>query len=141
MELKFNPGGAVTVYESAEMGISPLLCLPKNSAEVKHELMQEEADKLSEGRRTKVEALRLSKTDPRTPPRNYYKMKLMVGTYASLLFSGFRHQYPLYINLLALYRILDHKVMQEHTEKFTRAKCAQLTWQLLEESRFSLVKD
>ena len=63
-------------------------------------------------------------------------MKLMGGTYSSLLFAGFGHRCPLYINVLALYRILDHEVMQEHTEKFTRAKCAQLTWQLLEESRF-----
>jgi len=31
---------------------------------------------------------------------------------------------------------VDHEVMQEHMEKFTRAKCAQLTWQLLKESRF-----
>ena len=72
VDLRFNPGGAVAVYESAEMGISPLLCLPKNSAEVEQELMQEEADKMSEGTRTKAEALRLRKTDPRTPPRNYY---------------------------------------------------------------------
>ena len=61
VDLKFNPGGAVAVYESAEMGISLLLCLPKNSAEVEQELMQEEADKLSEGTRTKAEALRLQK--------------------------------------------------------------------------------
>ena len=70
----------MAVYESAEMGISPLFCLPKNSAEVEQELMQEEADKLSEGTRTEAEALRWRKTDPRTPPHNYYEMKLMVGT-------------------------------------------------------------
>ena len=29
VDLKFNLGGAVAVYDSAEMGISPLLCLPK----------------------------------------------------------------------------------------------------------------
>ena len=28
VDLKFNPGGAVAVYKSAEMSISPLLCLP-----------------------------------------------------------------------------------------------------------------
>ena len=108
----------------------------ENSAEVERELMQEEADRMSEGTRTHAEALRLRKTDPRLPPQNYYEMRLMVGTYTSFLFSGFGHRCPLYINGLALYRTLDHEVMQEHTEKFTRSKCAQLTWQLLEESRF-----
>ena len=96
---------------------------------------------MSEGTRPNVEALRLRKTDPRLPPQNYYEVKLMVGTYASFLFSGFGHRCPLYINVLALYRILDHEVMQEHTEKFNQSTCAQLTWQLLEELLSSLVKD
>jgi len=111
VDIKFNPGGAVVVYDSAEMGISPLLCLPKKSTEVERELMQEDADRMSEGTRTKTVALRLRKTNTRSPSQNYYEMKLMVGTYASFLFSGFGHRCPLYMNVLALYRMLDYEVM------------------------------
>ena len=34
VETKFNPGGPVTMYESAESSISPLMMIPRNTQEI-----------------------------------------------------------------------------------------------------------
>ena len=64
VKTKFNPGGPVAVYESAESGISPLMVLPRTTHEIEEEIRREEAADESQGTRTHAEALRLKKTTP-----------------------------------------------------------------------------
>ena len=35
VKTRFNPGGSVAMYESAESGISPLMVIPRNTREIK----------------------------------------------------------------------------------------------------------
>ena len=40
VKAKFNPGGPVAIYESAESGISPLMVIPRNAQEIEEEIRQ-----------------------------------------------------------------------------------------------------
>ena len=86
---KFNPGGPVKIYESVEIGISPLMVIPRTTQEIEEEIWREEAAAESQGTRTQAEALQMKKTDPRRQQRNWHKLKEMLATFAALLWSLF----------------------------------------------------
>ena len=67
----FNPGVPVPMYESAEIGISPLMVIPITTPEIEEEIRREEAVAEPQGTRTKAEALQMKNADPRRPPRNW----------------------------------------------------------------------
>jgi len=135
VKTKFNPGGPVAVYESAESGISPLMVLPRTTHEIEEEIRREEAADESQGTRTHAEALRLKKTDPRQPPRNWYELKEMCATFAALLWVLFGDQCPLYAQILQLWRVVNHPSIKAVKSTFGKVRCAQITWQILEETR------
>ena len=72
---KFNPGGPVEMYESAESGISPLMVIPRTTQEIEEKIRREEAEAEPQGTRTQAEALQTKKADPSRPPRNWYELK------------------------------------------------------------------
>ena len=43
VKTKFNPGGPVKMYVSAESGISPLMVIPRNKQEIEEYIRREEA--------------------------------------------------------------------------------------------------
>ena len=63
-------------------------------------------------------------------------MKLILATYAALLHKISGDHFPLYKNVLLLFRILDHDNMDGQEHQFTRGNFVQLTWQVVEKSRF-----
>ena len=77
----------------------------------------------------------MKKSDPRRPPRNWYELKEMLATFAALLWVLFGDMCPLYNQILKLLRVLDHPYIKAAKSKFTRIRCAHITWKLLEETR------
>ena len=75
VKTKFNPGGPVAMYESAESGISPFMVIPRTTQEIEEDIRREEAEAESQGTRSQTEALQMKKADPRRPPRNWYELK------------------------------------------------------------------
>ena len=61
IKTKFNPEGPVTMYESTESGISPLMVIPMTSQEIEEDIRREEAAGESQGTRTQAEALQTKK--------------------------------------------------------------------------------
>ena len=59
VKTKFNPGGPVTMYEIAEIGISPLMVISRTTQEIEKDIRQEEAAAESQGKRTQAEALHM----------------------------------------------------------------------------------
>ena len=84
VKTKFNPGGPVAMYESAESGISPLMVIPITTKDIEEDIRQEEAEAESQGTRTQSEELHMKKADPRRPPRNWYELKVMLATFSAL---------------------------------------------------------
>ena len=59
VKIKFNPGGPVAMYESAESGISPLMVIPRTTQEIEEEIRREEAAAESQGTSTQEEELKM----------------------------------------------------------------------------------
>ena len=77
----------------------------------------------------------MKKTDPRCPPRNWYELKDNLATFSALLWVLFGDVCPLYDQILKLWRVLNHPSIKSVKSKFTRIRCAHITWQVLEETR------
>ena len=127
VKTKFNPGGPVTMYESAESGISPLMVIPITKQDIEEYIRREEAADESKGTRTQAEALHIKKSDPRCPPRNWYELKDMIYTFAALLWVLFGYVCPLYDQIYKLWRVLNHPYTKAANSNFTRIRCAHIT--------------
>ena len=77
----------------------------------------------------------MKKSDPRIPPRNCYELKEMLATFAALLWVLFVDVCPIYDQILKLWRVKNHPSIKAVNSKFTRIRCAHITWQVLEETR------
>ena len=61
VKIKFNPGGPVAMYESAESGISSLMVIPITTQEIEEDIRREEAEAESKGTRTQAESIQMKK--------------------------------------------------------------------------------
>ena len=59
----------------------------------------------------------------------------MLATFAVLLWVLFGDVFPLYDQVLKLWRVLRHPSTKSVKSKFTKIRCAHITWQVLEETR------
>ena len=57
----------------------------------------------------------------------------MLATFDALLWVFFGDVLPLYDQIYKLWRLLNHPSIKEVKSKFTRIRCAHITWQVLEE--------
>ena len=77
----------------------------------------------------------MKKLDPRRPPRNWYELKEMLAIFAASLWVLFGYVCPIYDQILKLGRVLNHPYIKAVKSEFTGIRCAQITWQVLEETR------
>ena len=59
VKTKFNPGGPVAMYESAESGISPLMVIPRTAQKIEEEIRRKEAEAESQDTGTQAESLQM----------------------------------------------------------------------------------
>ena len=77
----------------------------------------------------------MEKSDPWNPPGNIYSLREMLCTFAELLWKCFGELCPLYIQVFRLWEIIDTESVIENRSKFTQLRYAQVTCQVLEETR------
>lgn len=87
VNLRFNPGGSVAYYATAEKGISILLCCSRPGEERELARQQEIAEEISYSNVTLSEALHLGRNPPRAPPDTYSDLKTCVGTFCAMLWT------------------------------------------------------
>ena len=59
----------------------------------------------------------------------------MLAKFAALSWVLFGDACPLYDKVLKLWRVLNHPSLKTVKSKFTHVRCAQITWQVMEETR------
>jgi hypothetical protein len=89
VKLRFNPVGISATLTTCKKGISNLLCLPRTAGEIEALKLFEQAVEETRAIRTLKEAERIAGPAKRDPPVNYQGLKLMVATYAALLWVLF----------------------------------------------------
>ena len=62
----------------------------------------------------------------------------MLAKFAALLWGLFGDVCPLYDQSYKLWRVLNHPSIKVVKSKFTRIRCAHITWQVLDETRLFL---
>jgi hypothetical protein len=100
VKMHFNSVGLSATLTTCEKGISNLLCLPRTAGEVEALKLFEQAIAATQATRTLKEAERIASSNKREPPSEYYSLKLMVATYAALLYVLFGANCHLYIKVL-----------------------------------------
>ncbi len=84
INLRFNPSGGVVYFQTAEKGMSILLCRSRAGNEREQATAHELAEGASSTNRTLAEALALNKRDPRPPPDTYQDLKAVIGTFCAV---------------------------------------------------------
>lgn len=135
VKLRFNSAGICATLTSCEKGISNLLCLPREANEIEAIKLFEQAVEETKATRTLKEAERIANSTTRDPPTDYHGLKLMVATYAVLLWTLFGDKCHLYVQVLKIYKVLNQDEVFATRAAFDPLKCKQIAWAMFEDSR------
>jgi hypothetical protein len=89
VKMEFCPGTPTAYLNTAEQGMSLLICRPRTGNETADIRSKEHAMQLTAKNHTLTEALLLSKRDPRPPAAKYHELKFDLGTFCALLWVLF----------------------------------------------------
>ena len=128
MEGTASPGGSDPTLEWAERGICILQCCHRDKHSIEKAKKKDIAMEQSEGNQNYQQALDLTGTKARAPPRTYAELKLAVGTFAAYLWVFWGDECPLYNNVLTLHEILDSKGVQNIKNRISPTKCRKILW-------------
>ena len=135
VKLRFNPVGVHVSLKSCDKGISNMLAVARTVHEVEAMRIFEENVAATTATRTLKELEKMANSEKKHPPTEYHSLKLMIATYAALLFVLFGQYCELYKKVLAMYQILDMEEVMVVKAAFSPLKCKQITWALYHESR------
>ena len=133
--LNLNPGECVAIFSSIDKGLTPMACRPRSAAAVEYIKSVERAKEASDGNRTFDEALKLSKSDPTTPPEGYEDLCRMFVGYTGLIYALWGESNDLYQSLFRIITMLESDPVQMVRLNFSKSLCAQATWALCEDVR------
>ena len=134
-KLHFSHSGGSVSLRNCEKGISNMLVLSRTPGEVEAIRLFEAAAAATKATRTLKEMEKISSSEKRHPPMEYHSLKLMVATYAALIFVLFGEKCHLYANLMKIYMILDLEEVYAVKHAFTSMICKSITWAIFEDSR------
>jgi hypothetical protein len=135
VKMEFCPGMPTAYLNTAEQGMSLLICRPRTGNETADICSKEHVMQLTARNHTLTEALLLNKWDPRPPAANYHELKLDLGTFCALLWVLFGEKCDYFENCFALLRMLDSDSVFANATTFTPLICRQITWAVINDSR------
>lgn len=135
VNLRFNPGGSVAYYATAEKGISILLCRNRPGEERESARLRELAAEESAANITMAEALALRRNAPQSPPDNYIELKTCIGTFCAMLWALFGDQCEYLKKLHEIYTCLNSDRVTECWANFEPLFCRQLVWAIIDDGR------
>ena len=135
INLRFNPSGGVAYFNTAEKGMSILLCRSRAGDEREQATAHELAEGASSTNRTLAEALALGKRDPRPPPDTYHDLKAVVGTFCALLWTFFGDNCEYFKKCFEIYMCMDSDTVSEKWHFFTPSLCRQIVWAIINDGR------
>ena len=126
-QLQFNPSGSgagVALAQSADKGLSLLLCRPRTLAEVERLRDNEQAAAATASTMTLDQAKKMKPGMMCRPPNGtYLELKLLIGTFCGLLWTLFGSSCDYYHELKKLHRALCTRDVSAIREAFTVDKC------------------
>ena len=135
VNLRFNPGGSVAYYATAEKGISILLCRSRPGEERETARLRELAEEQSGANITLAEALSLRRNTPQSPPDNYIDLKTCIGTFCAMLWALFGDNCEYLQKLHEIYTCMDSDRVTECWANFDSTLCRQIVWAIIDDGR------
>jgi len=135
VHLRFNPGGSVAYYASADKGISLLLCRNRPGEDRESARLRELAEEQSGANITLAEALSIRRNAPQPPPDNYIELKTCIGTFCAMLWALFGDHCEYLRKLHEIYTCLDSDRVTECWANFTPSLCRQIAWAIIDDGR------
>jgi hypothetical protein len=134
IKMEFCLGTPTAYLNTAEQGMSLLICRPRTGNETADIRLKEHAMQLMAKNHTLTEALLLSKRDPRPPAANYHELKFDLGTFCALLWVLFGEKCNYFENCFTLLHMLDSDNVFANAKTFTPLVCRQVTWTVINDS-------
>lgn len=136
VNLRFNPGGSVAYYTTAEKGISILLCRSRPGEEREAARLRELTEEQSGANITMAEALALRRsTIPQSPPDTYIELKTCIGTFCAMLWALFGDNCEYLQKLHEIYTCMDSDRVTECWDHFDTTLCRQIVWAIIDDGR------
>lgn len=136
LSLTFNPGGVAAESDTADQGISIMICRPRTSAQKAEIRKFERAAEKSKKNWSMAEAAEQSTAyDMGALPDDYNELLRTLGTYCALLHALFGKKCLLYRQCYHLWTTMNSNLVYEKREKFDALRCRQIVWAIVEESR------
>ena len=127
-QLQFNPSGGgagVALAQSADKGLSILLCRPRSLVEIERVRDDEQAMATARSTVTVEQAKKLKSGVACKPPNGtYLEMKLLIGTFCGLLHALFGSGCDYY-----------HELRKIHTALCAVDKCRRIVWAIIDDGR------
>jgi hypothetical protein len=133
VKLRFNPGEGVAHLALASKGLSILACRARTTQETERVREQEKALSATEKTRLLDDLLRLPKGTTRAPADNFWKLKLNIATFMSLVWVLFGSQCDYYKSLHQIFKTLKLKEVYALKASFTAENCRRITWAILDD--------
>ena len=138
-QLQFNPSGGgagVALAQSADKGLSILLCRPRSLAEIERVRDEEQATAVASSTLTVEQARKLKPGAVCKPPSGtFLELRLLIGTYCGLLYTLFGSGCDYYHQLRKIHTALCAKEVAAVRGSFTMDKCRRIIWAILDDGR------
>ena len=138
LSLNFNPGGILAEADSADLGLSQLICRARTTAAKAAIRKYEKALEQSKKNRSMAEAQAVQVAhvayDMGALPDNYHELLRCIGTYCAMLHALFGDKCVFYRHCYALWTVMNSNLVYEQRDGFTALYCRQIVWAVLMES-------
>lgn len=139
LSLNFNPGGILAEADSADLGLSLLICRARTTAAKAAIRKYEKALEQSKKNRSMAEAQAVQVAhvayDVGALPDNYHELLRCIGTYCAMLHALFGDKCVFYRHCYALWTAMNSDLVYEQRDGFTALYCRQIVWAVLMDSR------
>jgi hypothetical protein len=136
LALRFNPGGTMAELDTADSGLSILICRARSSESKTALKRRELAEERTRATRTLAEEEQLGTDSSSTLcPEDYNELLRCLGTYCALLHTLFGRKCAFYKQCFQLWETLESDFVYERRHFFTPLYCRQLVWAIIEEGR------
>ena len=138
-QLQFNPAGGgagVALAQSADKGLSILVCRPRSLAEIERVRDDEQAAATAISTVTMEQAKKLKPGAVCKPPNGtYLELRLLIGTFCALLYTLFGSHCDYYHQLRKIHAALYARDVAAIRGAFTVDKCRRIVWAIIDDGR------
>ncbi len=133
ISMRFNPGGCVAQYATAEQGISVQAFQARSTQETETLKAQELVEEKMVATWSHKESLKLAQTTVRVPALTYQDVKFNITMFCAFLWTLFGDKCDYYKEVLKVLQVLESADVYAMRELYSMEVCRHIIWTILHE--------